>query len=48
MGQWVRHANWGRGQIVAREGTGDKMKVSVQFGPHIKKIAVAFAQLEPG
>ncbi|MEE3234766.1 MAG: UvrD-helicase domain-containing protein [Candidatus Latescibacterota bacterium] len=48
VGQWVRHANWGRGQIVAREGTGDKMKVSVQFGPHIKKIAVAFAQLEPG
>ena len=48
VGQWVRHASWGRGQIVAREGTGDKMKVSVQFGPHIKKIAVAFAQLEPG
>ena len=48
IGQWVRHASWGRGQIIAREGSGEKMKISVQFGPHIKKIAVAFAQLEPG
>ncbi len=48
VGQWVRHSSWGRGQIVAREGSGEKMKVAVQFGPHLKKIAVAFAQLEPG
>ena len=48
VGQWVRHSSWGRGQIVAREGSGEKMKVAVQFGPHLKKIAVAFAHLEPG
>ena len=48
VGQWVRHSSWGRGQIVAREGSGEKMKGAVQFGPHLKKIAVAFAQLEPG
>lgn len=48
VGQWVRHSSWGRGQIIAREGSGEKMKVTVKFGPHIKKIAVAFAQLDPG
>ena len=47
VGQWVRHASWGKGQIVARDGQGENMKLSIRFGPHVKKVAVAFAQLEP-
>ena len=46
-GQWVRHPQWGRGQIVSREGHGEKMKLSIRFGTHTKRIAVAYAQLEP-
>ena len=47
VGQWVRHASWGKGQIVARDGQGENMKLSIRFGPHVKKVAVAYAQLEP-
>ena len=47
VGQWVRHASWGKGQIVARDGQGENMKLEIRFGPHVKKVAVAFAQLEP-
>ena len=47
VGQWVRHASWGRGQIIARDGHGENMKLSIRFGPHVKKVAVAYAQLEP-
>lgn len=47
VGQWVRHPSWGRGQILARDGYGEKMKLSIRFGPHLKKVAVAYAQLEP-
>jgi DNA helicase II / ATP-dependent DNA helicase PcrA len=47
VGQWVRHASWGRGQIIARDGYGENMKLSIRFGPHVKKVAVAYAQLEP-
>ena len=47
VGQWVRHASWGKGQIVARDGHGEQMKLSIRFGPHVKKVAVAYAQLEP-
>jgi len=46
-GQWVRHPQWGRGQIVSREGHGEKMKLSIRFGTQTKRIAVAYAQLEP-
>ena len=46
-GQWVRHPQWGRGQIVSREGHGEKMKLSIRFGTRTKRIAVAYAQLEP-
>jgi DNA helicase-2/ATP-dependent DNA helicase PcrA len=48
VGQWVRHPSWGRGRIVAREGHGEKMKLSIRFGSQVKKVAVAYAQLEPG
>jgi hypothetical protein len=47
IGQWVRHASWGRGQILMRDGQGQDMKLSIRFGNQIKKVAVAYAQLEP-
>ena len=47
VGQWVRHPQWGRGQIVEREGHGEKMKLSIKFAARIKRVAVAYAQLEP-
>ncbi len=48
-GKWVLHPTWGRGQIVAREGSGTAMKLSIRFGANqLKRVAVAFAQLEPG
>lgn len=47
VGQWVRHPQWGRGQIVSREGHGEKMKLSIRFKTQLKRIAVAYAQLEP-
>ena len=48
VGQWVRHPSWGRGEIVAREGSGEKMKLSIRFNSNqVKKVAVAYAQLEP-
>ena len=47
VGQWVRHPQWGRGQIVEREGHGEKMKLSIKFASRVKRVAVAYAQLEP-
>lgn len=47
IGQWVRHAKWGRGQILEREGHGEKMKLSIRFQTQVKRVAVAYAQLEP-
>jgi DNA helicase II / ATP-dependent DNA helicase PcrA len=48
VGQWVKHPSWGRGEIVAREGQGEKMKLSIRFkGSQVKKVAVAYARLEP-
>jgi len=48
VGQWVRHPTWGRGQILAREGNGEKTKLSIRFrGNQVKKVAAAYAQLEP-
>ncbi len=46
-GQWVRHSSWGRGQILARDGQGQEMKLTIRFGNQVKKVAVAYAQLEP-
>ena len=47
VGQWVRHQQWGRGQIIEREGHGEKMKLSIKFAAQVKRVAVAYAQLEP-
>jgi DNA helicase-2/ATP-dependent DNA helicase PcrA len=49
VGQVVIHPTWGRGQIVAREGTGDGLRLSIRFDRgQVKKVAAAYAQLEPG
>ena len=48
-GRWVLHPTWGRGQIVDCEGSGADMKLSIRFGnKQLKRVAVAYAQLEPG
>jgi DNA helicase-2/ATP-dependent DNA helicase PcrA len=48
-GRWVLHPTWGRGQIVARDGSGTDMKLSIRFANNqLKRVAVAYAQLEPG
>ena len=47
-GRWVLHPTWGRGQIIAREGRGPDMKLSIRFANNrLKRVAVAYAQLEP-
>ena len=48
VGKWVLHPSWGRGVIVSREGSGADMKLSIRFkGNQLKRVAVAYAQLEP-
>ncbi|HCL27723.1 MAG TPA: ATP-dependent DNA helicase PcrA [Candidatus Latescibacteria bacterium] len=47
VGRWVQHPAWGRGQIVAREGDGDKTKLSIRFGATTKRVVAAYAQLQP-
>ena len=48
VGRWVRHPNFGRGEIIDREGSGEDLKLSIRFGSsRPKKIMVAYAQLEP-
>ena len=47
-GRWVLHPNFGRGQILSREGSGADTKLSVRFASgRVKRILVAYAQLEP-
>ncbi|MFA6108280.1 MAG: UvrD-helicase domain-containing protein [Candidatus Latescibacterota bacterium] len=49
VGQFVRHPSWGRGEIVAREGAGNGLRLTIRFdGNRVKKVAAAYAQLEPG
>ena len=48
VGRWVLHDSFGRGQIVAREGSGDRTKLTVRFASgRPRKIVVAYANLEP-
>ncbi|NKB70264.1 MAG: DNA helicase PcrA [Candidatus Latescibacteria bacterium] len=47
VGRWVLHGTWGRGQITARQGSGAEMKLSIRFSGQTKRVAVAYAQLEP-
>lgn len=45
--RWVMHPQWGRGQIVKREGSGSSTKLHIRFKNTVKKVMVAYAQLEP-
>ena len=48
VGNWVLHSTWGRGRIEASEGFGADLKLSIRFANNqVKKVAVAYAQLEP-
>ncbi len=41
VGRWVVHPDWGRGQIVEREGSGEKTKLSIRFGGTTKRVMAA-------
>ena len=48
VGRWVLHPNWGRGQVVAREGMDADTKLTIRFSRgQVKKVVVAYASLEP-
>jgi len=47
-GRWVLHPSWGRGKILASEGEGAQQRLSIRFGTQVKRVMVAYAQLEPG
>ena len=47
QGQRVRHAKYGEGTILMREGDGEDAKVTVMFERHgMKKLMEKFANLE--
>lgn len=48
VGRWVLHPSWGRGKILARDGEGVQQRLSIRFGTQVKRVMVAYAQLEPG
>ena len=41
VGRWVAHPMWGRGQILEREGSGEKIKLSIRFGGATKLVMAA-------
>jgi DNA helicase II / ATP-dependent DNA helicase PcrA len=46
-GSYVRHAKYGRGLVLRREGTGDSLKLTVSFPGHgQKKLVQKYANLE--
>ena len=47
VGRWVVHPDWGRGQILEREGSGEKTKLSIRFGSTTKRVMAAYAGLQP-
>ena len=47
VGRWVVHPDWGRGQILEREGQGEKTKLSIRFGGTTKRVMAAYAGLQP-
>ncbi|MGD9562567.1 MAG: ATP-dependent helicase [Pyrinomonadaceae bacterium] len=47
-GSHVRHAKYGKGLVLRREGTGDNVKLTISFpGFGMKKLIEKFANLEP-
>jgi len=48
-GSYVRHAKYGRGLVLRREGSGDQTKLTVSFpGYGQKKLVEKYAGLEKG
>jgi DNA helicase-2/ATP-dependent DNA helicase PcrA len=47
-GVFVRHPSFGRGQITAISGTGDRMMLTIRFAGGEKKIMAKFGRLLPG
>jgi DNA helicase-2/ATP-dependent DNA helicase PcrA len=46
-GQRVRHAKYGEGTVLMREGDGDEAKLTVMFSRHgMKKLIEKFANLQ--
>ncbi len=45
VGAWVEHKIFGKGQISAREGVGDTLKLTVKFGGSQKKLVAKYANL---
>jgi DNA helicase-2/ATP-dependent DNA helicase PcrA len=46
-GQHVRHAKYGEGTVLMREGDGEDAKLTVQFQRHgLKKLMEKFANLQ--
>lgn len=41
VGGWVRHAQYGEGMVLEREGSGDAMKLTVRFASGMRKKLVA-------
>ena len=49
VGNWVVHKSWGRGEILETEGSGERLKLVVEFeGGTKKKLLVKYAGLMPG
>ncbi|MBI2502759.1 MAG: UvrD-helicase domain-containing protein [Candidatus Latescibacteria bacterium] len=46
VGRWVLHPSWGRGKILARDGEGTQLRLSIRFGAQVKRVMVAYAQLD--
>ncbi|MFC1620084.1 ATP-dependent helicase [Candidatus Neomarinimicrobiota bacterium] len=46
VGAWVEHKMFGKGQITARDGLGDNLKLTVKFdGGQVKKLVARYANL---
>ena len=46
-GQRVRHAKYGEGSVLARDGDGEDAKLTVMFSHHgVKKLVEKFANLQ--
>ncbi|MFC1693945.1 ATP-dependent helicase [Candidatus Latescibacterota bacterium] len=47
IGSYVRHPTFGRGRVLDSSGSGEDMKLTIQFGSETKKIMVKYARLAP-
>ncbi|SQC37548.1 DNA helicase-2/ATP-dependent DNA helicase PcrA [Kocuria sp. AG109] len=47
VGQSVQHKTFGRGKVIALEGSGDKTVAKVRFGAEEKRLLLRYAPIEP-